>query len=202
LRSLGGPVSGLENGNLIVLGPGTGFGLSLLARTATTAIAVATESGHAALAPNDALECEVLRRLLQQQPRVVVETILSGPGLLRLYGALCSIHDANTAARNAADVTALARSGDAMGKLTVERFCALLGSVAGDAAMGHGARGGVFITGGVADTLAAELERSEFRARFDAKAQYADYVRAIPTSLITRGQPALLGAAVVALGLR
>jgi glucokinase len=68
--------------------------------------------------------------------------------------------------------------------------------------MAYGARGGVYITGGVADTLAEELLHGEFRQRFDAKAQYSDYVRAIPTALITRAHPALLGAAVMALSLR
>lgn len=202
VETLGGPRHGQTNGHLAVMGPGTGFGLSILARAGQSSIALATEGGNVAFAPNDALEVDILRVLGARHGRVVVETILSGPGLLNLYDALCVIHDASPVATTPAQVTGLARQGERLAALAVQRFCAILGSVAGDVAISTGARGGIFITGGVADSLAPELRRGEFRSRFDDKGRYRDYVAAIPTARITLPQPALLGAAAVAQSMR
>ena len=74
-------------------------------------------------------------------------------------------------------------------------FCAILGGVAGDLALTFGARGGVYIAGGIAPRLIERLEASDFRARFEAKGRLADYVRDIPTQVITHPYTALLGAA-------
>lgn len=197
LQSLGGPAAGMP-GNIAVLGPGTGFGLSMLARDGNTAVAIATEGGNAAFAPNDALEVDVLRVLAARLGRVVIESILSGHGLFNLYDALCTVHGQPATATNAPEVTALAQRDDAMAALATQRFCAILGSVAGDVALSTGSRGGIYITGGMTDVLAEELLHGQFRTRFDAKGRYGEYVSAIPTAHIRRPQPALLGAAVVA----
>lgn len=198
LQSLGGPATGTAGGSLAVLGPGTGFGLVLLARDAHCSVVLPTEAGNAAFAPNDALEVDLLRVLGARLGRVTIESILSGPGLLHLHDALCVIHDAQSVATTPASVTELARQGDRLAALTLQHFCAILGSVAGDIAITTGTRGGVYVTGGVADTLAEELLHSRFRSRFDDKGRYRDYVSAIPTARIARAQPAFLGAALVA----
>jgi glucokinase len=79
---------------------------------------------------------------------------------------------------------------------TVERFCAILGSTAGDLALALGARGGVFIAGGIAPRIIDLLEASAFRERFEAKGRLSDYVKDIPTHVILHPHTALIGAAV------
>ena len=74
-------------------------------------------------------------------------------------------------------------------------FFALLGSVAGNLALVIGALGGVFIAGGIAPALLDAMIASDFRKRFEDKGRYADYLRAIPTSVIKHPTPALLGLA-------
>ena len=81
---------------------------------------------------------------------------------------------------------------------TVQRFCAILGSVAGDFALCYGAQGGVFIAGGIAPSILGALDTSEFRQRFEAKGRFREYLRAIPTFVVTRNHAALLGAAELA----
>lgn len=201
LLPLGAAQAGLQGSTIAVLGPGTGFGMSLLARDGSRALALATEGGHAAFAPTDALEEDLLKHFRSRFGHVTNELILSGPGLLNLYQALSQLQGEPAIAASAPEITRLARGGDPLAALTVARFCAILGSVAGDAALLYGARGGVYVTGGLADIFSPELQRGDFRARFEDKGNYRGYVTAIPSMLITRPHSALLGAAEVAFSL-
>jgi glucokinase len=75
-------------------------------------------------------------------------------------------------------------------------FCALLGSVAGNLALTLGARGGVYIGGGIVPRLGDGFHRSPFRQRFEAKGRFAGFLQPIPVWVITSAQsPALMGAA-------
>ncbi len=201
LLQLGSIAPAMSHGSIAVLGPGTGFGVAVLARDVTSSVVLATEAGNVGFAPGDPLEDEIVRLLRARLGFITVESLLSGRGLVNLYGALCTIERADVAATAPEQITQQARSGDRIATLTVARFCAILGSVAGDAVLAYGARGGVYVTGGIADTLAAELPASQFRERFEAKGRYREYVSAVSSALITRPHTALLGAAEVARGL-
>jgi glucokinase len=72
-------------------------------------------------------------------------------------------------------------------------FFAMLGTVAADLALTTGARGGLFIAGGIVPRLLDAFGKSEFRARFEAKGRYRDYVAGIPTHVITDELPAFRG---------
>ena len=74
-------------------------------------------------------------------------------------------------------------------------FCAIYGAVAGDFALAHGARGGVYIAGGIALKIEQFLRQSPFRARFESKGRLSGYVQPIPTILIASDEAALLGSA-------
>ena len=74
-------------------------------------------------------------------------------------------------------------------------FFAMLGTVAGDLALTLGARGGIYIAGGIVPRLGAALGRSGFRAAFERKGRFSAYLAAVPTYVITHPAPALLGAA-------
>ena len=194
--AVGGPAAGQETETLAVLGAGTGFGVSALARDGFGEAALATEGGHVAFAPSDEVEIELLRILSRRFGRVSVERILSGIGLCHLHEALAMI--AGTPAQpftDPADITRAGLDGDPAAALTLDRFCAILGAVAGDVALSFGAKGGVFISGGIAPVILDHLIASDFRARFEAKGRFEDYLREIPTRVIVRPHAALLGAA-------
>jgi glucokinase len=78
---------------------------------------------------------------------------------------------------------------------TIDSFCALLGSFAGNVALTLGARGGVYIGGGIVPRLGQRFFESRFRERFEAKGRFQAYLQAIPTQLITDTLAALTGAA-------
>jgi glucokinase len=182
-----------RRGSLVVIGPGTGLGVSAVTRDESSEVIAATEGGHIAFAPADEVEREVLRRLSSRFGRVSVERILSG--LINLHAVLGEIEGRRIACDDPAAITEGCVAGDPACARTVERFCAILGAVAGDLALAFGAVGGVFIGGGIAPAILGALEAGSFRTRFEAKGRLQDYMRAIPTKVILRTDAALLGAA-------
>jgi glucokinase len=50
-------------------------------------------------------------------------------------------------------------------------FCSIFGAVAGDLALAHGARGGVYIAGGIAEKIEEFLIQSPFRRRCLARSR-------------------------------
>ncbi|RAK59090.1 glucokinase [Phenylobacterium hankyongense] len=180
---------------LVVLGAGTGFGVAGLARGDRGDLAVATEGGHAAFAPTDEVEVEVWRRLTARYGRASIERLLSGPGLFDLYQALADMERVNAPLADEKAVIDAAAAGDTLANATLDRFCGILGSVAGDLALSFGARGGVFVSGGIAPRMADRLASGGFRARFEDKGRLTPYVQQIPTSLVLHPYPAIVGAA-------
>ena len=195
LRVLGPALRGAEGAPMVVLGAGTGFGVAGLARSERGDLAVATEGGHAAFAPSDDVEVEIWSRFRARHGRVSIERILSGRGIFELYGVLGELRQAEAGLADEKAVFAAAGQGDALASETLDRFGAILGSVAGDLALSFGARGGVFISGGIAPRMADRLVSGAFRERFEDKGRLGAYVRQIPTSLVVHPYPAIIGAA-------
>jgi glucokinase len=138
----------------------------------------------------------VIALLRRRLDHVSAERFLSGPGLVNIYNALCELSGAPAAALTPAQITD-PRIGeqDRHACEATAMFCAMLGTIAGNLALTLGARGGVYIAGGIVPRLGAVFERSQFRARFESKGRMSPYVAAIPTFVITNPAPALLGAA-------
>ncbi|MBC6983396.1 glucokinase [Caulobacter sp. 17J80-11] len=195
VRRIGAPDAEPGNRTIAVLGPGTGFGVSAVARDDRGEAILATEGGHVAFAPADEVEMEVLRRLSAKYGRVSVERILSGPGIVDLHHALLAMDGRESVLTDPAEITRRALSGDPECRRTIERFCAILGSVAGDFALAYGARGGVYVAGGIPPIVIDVLAQSDFRKRFEDKGRFAAYLAQIPTRVILRPHAALLGAA-------
>jgi glucokinase len=195
-QAIGRPCPGVARETVAVIGAGTGFGVSALTWDEGRAIAVSSEGGHAAFAPSDEVEAGLLEILRRRFGRVSIERLLSGPGLCNLYAALTELEGAPTAPPTPAEITALAMSGeDHWAVQTLERFCAIFGSVAGDIALTLGARGGVYLAGGIAPRILPALQASQFRKRFEAKGRFEGYMRQIPTHVILQPHAALIGAA-------
>ncbi|MSO71841.1 MAG: glucokinase [Alphaproteobacteria bacterium] len=175
-----------------VLGAGTGLGVASLLRDGAGWRALPGEGGHVTMAAMDDEEAAVLARLRRRFDHVSAERVVSGPGLVNLYQALCDLAGRAPTASEPAEV-ALAQEAEAVAARRI--FSAMLGTVAGDLALTLGARGGVYLAGGVALNLGAGFDRALFRRRFEAKGRLSDYLALIPTSLITHTTPAFLGLA-------
>ena len=123
--------------------------------------------------------------------------MLSGPGLLNLYKTLGDIAGAPAPIDAPDQVTRAGLAGDALAREALARFCAILGSVAGNFALAMGARGGVYVSGGIAPDILDVLKASDFRRRFEAKDRMGDYLSAIPTRVVVQPHAALIGAAAL-----
>ncbi len=184
--------------SLVVLGAGTGFGVAALARGLGGQTALATEGGHAAFAPTDDIEVDIMRLLAQRFGRVSIERLLSGPGLINLRDVLGQIGGVHPDPLSSEEIVARAVTGrDRLCVETLDRFCAIYGHVAGDIALTLGARGGVYLGGGIAPGIIEYLKASAFRQRFEAKGRFEAYLAAIPTQVILHPYAALLGSAAV-----
>ncbi|MGQ3112294.1 MAG: glucokinase, partial [Brevundimonas sp.] len=162
-------------------------------------MAMPSEGGHACFPPGDEVEDEILRILRRRYDRVSIERLICGPGLLNMHRALAEIDGRETHIDDPAEITktALEHPNSPCGA-TLARFCAILGAVAGDIALTTGARGGVYIAGGIAPRILPFLQASPFRRRFERKGRFQEYMQAIPTRVILHKHAALLGAARVA----
>ncbi|HEX3406666.1 MAG TPA: glucokinase, partial [Caulobacteraceae bacterium] len=121
--------------------------------------------------------------------------VLSGPGLMNLHRALCEMDGSAPSFETPDAITHAVAAGEPQALAVADLFVAAFGAVAGDMALIYGARSGIFLAGGVSQRLLTAKTGAAFRARFEAKGAFSDYVVAIPTWLITHDQPGLLGAA-------
>ena len=180
----------------LVIGPGTGLGQALIVPTAAGDKIIATEGGHVSYAPRSDLEMEIKKFIAREHPRVSVERLLSGRGLVNIHRALCALEGAQRVSLQANEITAAAVSGAyPIAVKAVDMFCAILGRVAGDAVLSTGARGGVILGGGILPKIRDIFLNSEFIARFSDKGRMSEYVAAVPVRMIIEDGAALFGAA-------
>jgi glucokinase len=181
-----------------VLGPGSGLGVSGLVHSGTGWIALAGEGGHATMAAASDRESAALDHMRRHFDHVSAERVLSGPGLVNLYNSLSVIDGVPAKSYSAAQITDLAiRAEDSVCIETTTMFCAMLGTMAGNLALTLGARGGVYIGGGIVPKLGQMFIDSPFRERFEAKGRFRSYLEAIPTFVVTHPLPAFLGCAAL-----
>jgi glucokinase len=186
-----------EDETIAVLGPGTGLGVAGLIRCGGKWTAVPGEGGHATLAPMDSREAAIIDILRRQFAHVSAERVLSGPGLVNLYDALCELAGKPAAPLTPDRITDLYPGCDPQARETVMMFFAMLGTFAGSVALTFGARGGVYIMGGIIPKILGTFLQSNFRERFEFRGRYRAYLTDIPTFVVTRPNPAFLGLATL-----
>ncbi len=194
LRQIGGDQREAD-GNMAVLGPGTGLGVKHLTHTTDGWKVLLGEGGHVDFAPVDDGDLQVWQYLKQSHSHVAAEEVLSGRGLVQIYRANCQAHQREAEFEDAAAIIEAGKSGRCpVCKTSLEQFLRILGSFAGNLALNLRTTGGVYLCGGVATALADLIDGSGFRARFEAKGRFESYVAGIPVYLITEPEPGLLGA--------
>lgn len=180
---------------VVVFGPGTGLGVAGILPGKPLRI-LPTEGGYCAFAPQDDLEDEILKILRAELGFVATEHILSGPGLLRSYKAICDIRGEDPIATQPDDVIAAAQANPASSaRETVRVFCNVLGGFAGNTAYLLGASGGVIIAGGVARHIAPFIAASDFESRFKSRGKASWFAQNIPVRILTANSVGLYGAA-------
>jgi len=195
LLAIGPPHPPLQ-GPVGVIGPGTGLGVGALVPTGVGWLSLPGEGGHITMSAVTDEEADLLAILRRRFDHVSAERVLSGSGLVNLYQAVCERDGVEAADFTPADVSERAvHGGDSRCVRAFALFCAMLGTVAGDLALTLGAHGGIYIAGGILPRFRQVFAVSEFRARFEAKGRFQDYLSRIPTCLILDESPALRGLA-------
>lgn len=176
-----------------VLGPGSGLGVSGLLPSQESWTAISGEGGHVTLPATTAEEAEIIADIRERFEHCSAERVLSGPGLVNLYHSLSQMAGRGLPQVEPDDVTALALKREPLAEKALNIFFELLGTVASDLAVTLGARGGIYIAGGIVPHVLKPLKASKFRERFEAKGRYRAYVRSIPTFVLTEATPAFQG---------
>ncbi|MDR3517063.1 MAG: glucokinase [Azospirillaceae bacterium] len=190
-----------EHGTIGIIGAGTGLGVSGLVFSREGWIALSGEGGHVTMSPITERESAVLARMRQHFGHVSAERLVSGSGLVNLYQTLSELDGIEPRPLTPADVSEFAiRDGDPLCTEALDMFCAMLGTVAGNLALSLGARGGIYIAGGIVPRFATYFAQSQFRHRFVDKGRLRGYLAPIPTYLVTHELPAFLGLQAVLQG--
>ncbi|MEQ1879426.1 MAG: glucokinase [Burkholderiales bacterium] len=197
LRRIGGGEA-VKGTPIAVIGAGTGLGVSGLIPVNSRWVALDSRGGHTAFSPMSEREIGVLRYLRREFDHVSTERVLSGMGLENLYRCLCALDNTPARVLGAEQITAAASSAaDPHCREAVDMFCAILGTAAANLVITLGASGGCYIGGGIVPKLGDYFAHAPFRARFENKGRFSDYLAAVPTHVILAPAPALRGLATL-----
>ncbi|MGN6144815.1 MAG: glucokinase [Mesorhizobium sp.] len=187
------------NAGRVVLGPGTGLGVAGLVHALGHWIPVPGEGGHMDIGPRTPRDFEVFPHIETIEGRISGEQILCGRGLVNVYRAVAAADGKDAPFTKPSEVTAAALAGtDAVAEEALSLFVTCLGRTAGDLALVFMSRGGVFLTGGIAQKIVPALKAGNFRAAFEDKAPHSALMRDMPVYVITHPLAALLGLAAYA----
>ena len=182
---------GDPQGNILVCGPGTGFGVAALVQNAGNSIALASEAGHMRLGPASAEEESLFKRLAPSGA-LSIEEVLSGKGLAALH------HRMEGTEHSTEILIAAAQVGDVAAAATVAAFMRVFGRIVGDLALAFDARGGIYIGGGVGRALTSFFPSEPFRNALEDHPPYRERLQAIPIHVILHLYPGLIGALRIA----
>ena len=198
LYRLGGGEA-VDGAPMAVLGPGSGLGVACLVPGSRGPIAIATEGGHATMAVTSRREDAIVDYLRREFGHVSAERVVSGSGLENLYRAVIAVDGVDAPQRAAAAITTAALNDVChTAREALELFFAMLGTIAGNVALTFGARGGVYIAGGIAPRITDFMSRSDFRARFEHKGRFRTYLEAIPSSVVMHPAATFIGLSTMA----
>ena len=183
----------------VVLGPGTGLGVAGLIHARRSWIPVPGEGGHMDMGPRSDRDFEVFPHLERIEGRISGEQLLCGRGLVNIYRAIATTDSKPAHFTTPAEITtaALARSDD-VAEEALAMFVTCLGRLAGDLALVFMSRGGVYLTGGIAQKIVTALQHPRFRKAFEDKAPHSALLHAMPVYVITHPLAALAGLAAYA----
>ncbi len=177
----------------VVIGPGTGLGVSgVIPKNAGWAV-IKGEGGNVTLPACTGREIEILAEMRKDYSDCAAESIVSGLGIARLYKTLRSMAGEDSLEIASDEIFARAEGGEPLAVETRALFFDFLGTLASNLALTLGAMGGVYLSGGVLTANPELLLNSGFRNRFEDKGRFKTYMESIPTFLIEAKTPAMTG---------
>jgi glucokinase len=194
-------------GARVVLGAGSGLGVAYAWPAAPGWRVVAGEGGHAGFAPETERQERLAAWWRSRLGHVSAESLVSGPGIERLYAferaqsaAPASALDAALArGEGSAAITAAADAGDPLAAAALDLFVECYGQIAGDHALAVMATGGVYVAGGIAPKLLSRLRAGGFLRGFCAKGPQTALMARFPVHVVTHPALGLLGAGIIAM---
>ena len=179
----------------LVIGPGTGLGTCGLINSSNGWVPLPAQGGHSDFAPNSSLEIEIWTLLQKQFGHVAVERILSGPGIVNLYKALCQINEKEVLFNSPSEITsaAIKVNPDSISKETLHLFCRIFGSVTGSIALSTGCLGGIYITSDLVRNFLDFFIDSDFLKSFEDKGRLTYYMTDIPIFISKKENMGLIG---------
>ena len=182
-------------GSVVVVGPGTGLGVAVRL-PGLRPVVLATEAGHIQLSARVGREQQIVSELAEPDTHIPYERVLSGPGLLRVYQALCRIESQPVVFETPSAVTeAACADEDALAVEALHVFCGWIGSFAGDLAMLYGASGGIYLAGGFLSRMTEFALGSAFISRFLDKGVMRPFLQTVPVFVVDHGLLGVIGAA-------
>ena len=184
------------DGNMLVIGPGSGFSSAVLVRDAGKQIAIGGFTGHMAFSAADAGEMAILEAIRQEKGFAHVHDVLSSRGLETVYRILAQETGQSSSSLTAADIARLAEDGeDQAAENALDVFAAMFARIAGDMALAFDARGGVFLGGGVSPKILRTLKKPRFLEDFRNKGDKAAFLAALPLNVLMANDTGLRGTA-------
>jgi glucokinase len=190
--AVGGPAATRpERRTMLALNVGTGLGAASAAFRDARWTTIPSEAGHMTLGPLTVGGVELA------DDGASVESVLSGPGVVELYGRVAAAQRKRAdTVTDAAQVFARAND-ELIAARTVELLTLVLARVAGDLALATAAWGGVYFCGSVATAWVPLADTTAFRAEFIRKGLMQTRLENVPTVVILREQVALYGLATI-----
>lgn len=209
------------NAPVAVIGAGTGLGQGFSIPVQDRHQVFPTEGGHADFAPRSALEFQLQSYLLDkhQIPRVSVERVVSGQGIVSIYQFLRDRQFATESAAvaeailtwerqtglqtktvdPAAVISQAAQQGrDHLSQKAMEIFVEAYGAEAGNLALKLLPYGGLYVAGGIAAKNLSLIQSGLFMEAFTNKGRVSNLLEKVPVHVVLNPQVGLIGAALCA----
>lgn len=187
----------------LVIGAGTGLGVAWRLQVEGRHRVFPGEGGHMRFAPASEVQDRCMARLRRELGgTVVVENVVSGPGLVRLHAAIAQdlgVPPEALAGLTAKDIMQRATSGqDEVAAQALDEFLLAYGTAAGSVALISLARGGVFLAGGLAARWPQCMQQGAFMRGFRLPGPYQAMLASWPVHIVLNPDLGLLGAALAA----
>ncbi len=182
--------AGITTAPLLVIGPGTGLGVSALVPAGDGHIPIEGEGGHVGMSPQNEAEMALMRARKAEVPHVSAEDFVSGPGLENIYRLQTGTELA------APEIGKAAMAGDGPAREAAMTMLGILGTVIADAVLTTGSWRGVVIAGGIVAQLQPLLAESPFAERFRHGGTMGRLLADVPVWLSVDPHAGLRGAAV------
>lgn len=187
----------VEDAPIVVLGTGGEFGTATLRKIAGKRVSFSGAAGHMAFNASNEREMAILSKVADKNGYAPVQSVLSGHGIETIHAVLAELTGASKPDATATGIIDLAlKDEDALALDTLDCFVSILARVAGDMALLHDARGGLYLGRGITPKILKVLDSDRFRLAYRNKGEMSDFVASIPVYAILAHDAGLRGAAI------